>query len=44
MNSIPDISPTVVKSIEVLKGSSAAIYGSRGFGGVIVIKTKVQVD
>ncbi len=37
---IDNISPTVVKSIEVLKGSSAAIYGSRGYGGVILIKTK----
>jgi TonB-dependent SusC/RagA subfamily outer membrane receptor len=42
MDALPDISPTVVKSIEVLKGSAAAIYGSRGYGGVIVIKTKVQ--
>ena len=42
MNDIPDISPTVVKSIEVLKGSAASMYGSRGFGGVIIIKTKTQ--
>ena len=40
--SLPDISPVYVKSIEVLKGTSAAIYGSRGYGGVIIIKTKIQ--
>jgi len=39
---LPDMSPIYVKSIEVLKGTSAAIYGSRGYGGVIVIKTKIQ--
>jgi TonB-dependent SusC/RagA subfamily outer membrane receptor len=44
VQSIGDISPTSVKSIEVLKGSSAAIYGSRGFGGVILIKTKIEND
>jgi hypothetical protein len=42
MNDLPDISPSVVKSIEVLKGTSASIWGSRGYGGVIVIKTKLQ--
>lgn len=40
--SLPDISPVYVKSIEVLKGTAAAIYGSRGYGGVIIIKTKIQ--
>ena len=44
MNSLPEISPIQVKSVEVLKGASAAIYGSRGYGGVIVIKTKIQND
>jgi TonB-dependent starch-binding outer membrane protein SusC len=43
-SSIDNISPTSVQSIEVLKGSSAAMYGSRGYGGVILIKTKTQVD
>jgi len=42
MDNIPNIPPTSVKSIEVLKGTAAAIYGSRGYGGVIVIKTKLQ--
>lgn len=31
---------TWVKSISVLKGSAAAIYGTRGFGGVIIITTR----
>jgi TonB-dependent SusC/RagA subfamily outer membrane receptor len=37
---IANISPYDVESIDILKGSSAAIYGSRGSNGVIVIKTK----
>ena len=44
MNSLPDIPPTSVKSIEVLKGTAAAIYGSRGSGGAIIIKTKIQQE
>jgi TonB-dependent SusC/RagA subfamily outer membrane receptor len=42
MDYVPDIPVTSIKSIEVLKGASAAIYGSRGYGGAIVIKTKIQ--
>lgn len=37
VNSIDHINPRQVKSITVLKGSDAAIYGSRGAGGVIMI-------
>lgn len=37
VNSIDNINPRMVKSISVLKGSDAAIYGSRGAGGVIII-------
>lgn len=37
VNSIDDISPRDVKTIEVLKGASASIYGSRGANGVILI-------
>jgi TonB-dependent SusC/RagA subfamily outer membrane receptor len=37
VTSISDISPRTVKSIEVLKGASAAVYGSRGANGVILI-------
>jgi len=36
---IGDISPMDVKSIEVLKGASASVYGSRGANGVILITT-----
>ncbi len=36
------ITPSTVESIDVLKGPSAAIYGSRGYGGVILIKTKIK--
>jgi len=38
VSSISDIQPSNVKSIEILKGSSASIYGSRGANGVILIK------
>lgn len=37
VNSFDFVSPMDVKSIEVLKGSSAAIYGIRGANGVISI-------
>jgi TonB-dependent SusC/RagA subfamily outer membrane receptor len=43
-SSISDISPNDVKSISVLKGSSAAIYGSRGANGVVVIRLKTAND
>ncbi len=36
-----NISPIQIKSIDVLKGGAAsARYGSRGMGGVVVVKTK----
>lgn len=37
VSSIDNIQPKMVKSIEVLKGPSASIYGSRGSNGVILI-------
>jgi len=41
MESISDIAPTDIESIDVLKdASSTAIYGSRGANGVILITTK----
>ncbi len=41
VNSINDISPSDIKSIDVLKdASSTAIYGSRGANGVVIITTK----
>jgi TonB-dependent SusC/RagA subfamily outer membrane receptor len=42
--SLNDVPPSWVKSISVLKGTAAAIYGSRGFGGVIIVKTKDYDD
>jgi len=44
VDDISTITPSSVKSIEVLKGTSPAIYGSRGYGGAIVIKTKLKND
>ncbi|HAG15560.1 MAG TPA: hypothetical protein DCG69_03415 [Bacteroidales bacterium] len=44
ISNIADISPNDVKSISVLKGSSAAIYGARGANGVIVIVLKSAGD
>ncbi len=38
VNTIDNINPRDVKSITVLKGSDAAIYGTRGANGVILIK------
>ena len=40
VNSIDNINPQEVKSINILKGSSAAIYGVRGSNGVICITLK----
>lgn len=40
VSSIDYISPNIVKSISVLKGAEASMYGSQGSSGVIVIKTK----
>ncbi len=39
-NNIAHIPPYQVKSISVLKGTSASIYGSRGANGVILISLK----
>jgi len=37
VNSIDDISPQDVKSIEVLKGPASSVYGTKGTNGVILI-------
>ncbi|HUU99341.1 MAG TPA: TonB-dependent receptor plug domain-containing protein, partial [Bacteroidales bacterium] len=37
VTTVENIEPVMVKSIQVLKGSSASIYGARGSNGVIVI-------
>lgn len=40
-NRLADIDPNDIESIEILKGAStAAIYGSRAAGGVVIITTK----
>ena len=44
VGSIDDISPQQVKSIEVLKGSAASIYGSRGANGVILIYLRTGTE
>lgn len=40
MNDLSIINPADVKSVEVLKDGSAAIYGARGANGVILITLK----
>ncbi len=44
VNNITQISPCDVKSIDILKDASAAIYGSRGANGVVLIETKKGED
>ncbi|OFY65067.1 MAG: hypothetical protein A2Y71_15440 [Bacteroidetes bacterium RBG_13_42_15] len=40
VNSISGINPSTVKSIEVLKGPAASVYGLQGANGVIIIQLK----
>jgi len=40
VSSISGINPSTVKSIEVLKGPSASVYGLQGANGVIIIRLK----
>lgn len=44
ISSIDDIQPVQVKSVEILKGASASIYGSRGSNGVLLITLKGHGD
>jgi TonB-dependent SusC/RagA subfamily outer membrane receptor len=44
VSSIDDIAPKDVKSIDILKGSAASIYGSRGSNGVILITLRSARD
>jgi TonB-dependent SusC/RagA subfamily outer membrane receptor len=37
---IADLNPQDIESIELLKGAAAAMYGSRGANGVVVIHTR----
>jgi len=41
MNDIDWIHPCEIKSINILKGSSASIYGVRGSNGVVIIETRL---
>jgi len=41
---IDDIAPETVRSIEVLKGPDASVYGARGSNGVILITRKKGMD
>lgn len=43
-SALSNLPPTDVKNIDILKGSSAAIYGQRGANGVVVITTKSGRD
>jgi TonB-dependent SusC/RagA subfamily outer membrane receptor len=36
------IRPNTLESVAVLKGAAAAIYGSRGYGGAILVTTKMS--
>ncbi len=42
--SLMDLDPHDIKSIEVLKDGQAAVYGSRGSNGVILISTRRSVS
>lgn len=44
VNTVSNLSPNDVKSISILKGGAAAIYGSRGMNGVILIQLKTGGD
>jgi len=44
MSRLSALPPSVVKSIDVLKGAAASIYGTRGANGVIIINTKKAGD
>jgi TonB-dependent SusC/RagA subfamily outer membrane receptor len=44
VSSVDNISPLEVKSIRILKGSDASIYGSRGSNGVILINLLKGTD
>jgi len=40
VNTLSGIPPSAVESITVLKSASATIYGTRGYGGAVVVTTK----
>jgi TonB-dependent SusC/RagA subfamily outer membrane receptor len=44
VKTIDDIAPETVKSIEVLKGPDASVYGTRGSNGVILITRRTGIE
>lgn len=44
MSQLYALPPADVKSVDILKGAAASIYGSRGGNGVILIRTKSASD
>ena len=44
VKTIDDIAPETVKSIEVLKGPDASVYGTRGSNGVILITRRKGIE
>lgn len=44
MNALRNINPDDIESINFLKDASAAIYGSRAAGGVVLISTKKAIE
>ncbi len=44
VDTIEDIPPQSVRSIEILKGPAASIYGSRGANGVVLVRLKSAGD
>ena len=44
MLQLSTLQPAEIRSVDILKGGAAAIYGSRGGNGVIVVKTKGAKD
>jgi TonB-dependent SusC/RagA subfamily outer membrane receptor len=41
LSGYPSLSPSQVANVTVLKGGSASIYGSRAYGGVVIIRTRI---
>ncbi|RKE44324.1 SusC/RagA family TonB-linked outer membrane protein [Sphingobacterium detergens] len=39
-NGVPDLNPNDIQDISVLKDASAAVYGARASGGIILVTTK----
>lgn len=44
VSSIDNIDPRIVKSVDVIKDGTAAIYGMKGANGVIIVTTRTGSD